>query len=281
MEIQEQFSALIQTVKRAGLVAREYFDSEALENEQKSDGSVVTRVDREIEQILRGFVQKHFPEDAIIGEEGDAVEGTSGFVWHIDPIDGTDNFLRKIPFCAISVARLGEVAEDSFAVVYNPITEHSFASLMEGGVYENQRLANLTAEPLGGRYVVSTGLGKSEPWMRSIRYPLAAAIEERFGKCQSYGCSALETAYLAAGRIDAYLTCGLHTYDYAAGLYLVKAAGGQISVFEDGAWHTWTASIKSLCAEHGRTILASHPEVHERIRDFIGDPRRWADQNKL
>lgn len=160
MDIEEKFKLLIVEVEKASESARAYFESNDFSNEQKSDGSVVTQIDTEIEAVIRSFIAEHFPDDSIVGEENDDVTGTSSFVWHIDPIDGTDNFLRKIPFCAISIARLGDTAEDSFAIVHNPITNLTFASLMEDGAYENEHVTNMTAEPLGGKFTFSLGRGQ-------------------------------------------------------------------------------------------------------------------------
>jgi len=275
MDIETAFSKLIEEIEAAGLIARQYFEDDNTENEQKQDGSVVTAVDQGIERLLRTFVDKHFPDDAIVGEEEDNKAGTSGFVWHIDPIDGTDNFLRKIPFCAVSVARLGDTAEDSFGIVHNPLTGQTFASLMEDGVYENKRVRQMSAEGLGGRYITAIGRGR-EPWMRPAMFRLLEALTNKYGGAKTYGSTALELAYVAAGRIDSFLTFGLNTYDYAAGLYLARAAGGQISVFEDGRWQTWERSLKELCDHHGKTIFVSHPAVHEEMRSFIGDPKSWA-----
>lgn len=276
MNIEEKFQLLIEEVEKASKTARAYFESTDFSNEQKSDGSVVTKIDKEIEVVIRSFITKHFPEDSIIGEEDNDVVGTSSFVWHLDPIDGTDNFLRKIPFCAISIARLGDTAEDSFAIVHNPITDLTFASLMDEGTYENEHLTNLTAEPLGGRFLTCIGAVNTEPWMVSAKQQLMIGCADKFGKGRSYGSTALELAYVSAGRIDAFLTYGLHSWDYAAGLYLVRAAGGTISVFENDEWREWTDSIKELCKEHGKIILVSHPDVHAEVRDFIGNPKDWA-----
>lgn len=257
--IEDKFHALITTVEAAGQVARDYFDSDDFSNTIKDDGSAVTHADEAIEKILREYVDTHFPEDSIIGEEQEDKVGTSGFVWHIDPIDGTDNFLRKVPFCAISVARLGDTTEDSFAVVHNPITKHTFASLMENCVYENKRVTNLTEQPLGGKFTIAFGRGK-ETWMKKSAYKFMEVLGTKYGRCQPYNCTALELAYVSADRIDAFLTYGLKSYDYAAGLFLNRAAGAKISVFEQGEWNLYTGSLKSLCATHGKTIFVSvHP----------------------
>lgn len=277
--IEKKYHALIAHLEVVGQIARDYFDSEDFSNEIKGDGSVVTHVDKTIELSLRHFITKHFPDDAIVGEEHDDTEGTTGFVWHIDPIDGTDNFLRKIPFFCISIARLGDTAEDSFGIIYNPVTRHTFASLMENGVYENERLGNLTAEPLGGKYTLSVGGGRRELWMKPALFRIQEAFAARFGRARDYGSTALHLAYLAAGRFDAFLTYGLNTYDYGAGFFLVRAAGGKISVFENNTWQEWTGSIKDLCDHHGKIIFASHTDIHTEILDFIGNPKDW-DPNK-
>ena len=275
--IEQKFQDLITHIEAVGQHARDYFDSEDISNELKSDGSVVTRIDQEIETMLRAYVAENFPGDAIVGEEQDDTEGTTGFVWHIDPIDGTSNFLRKIPFCAISVARLGDSNEDSFAIIHNPITKHTFASLMDNGVYENERISVCTAEPLGGTYLMSTGIIAREEWMKKAKVNIQGALAKEFGKHATYSCTALQLAYVAAGRIDGFMTMGLSTYDYAAGLYLARAAGAGISIFEDGHWRVAEESIKEICNKHEAIIFVAHPDVLKRATDLIGDPRSWAE----
>ncbi|MFN3188190.1 MAG: inositol monophosphatase family protein [Candidatus Paceibacteria bacterium] len=272
-----QFENLIQEIEIAGRLAHEYFVNNETSNEQKGDGSVVTEIDKKIEDIIITFVRKNFPDDTIIGEEGEDYTGSSDFVWHIDPIDGTDNFLRKIPFCAVSVARLGSTDEDSFAVVHNPITKQTYSSYMDEAVYENQRIHQMTDEFLGGRAMISIARGR-EAWMKSASYNVRKALGLKFGGGNSFGCCALEHTYVAANRIDGVLTFGLNSYDYAAGLFLIKSAGGMISVFEDGQWQLWRGSLKDLCAEHGKTIFSSHGGIHADALTLIGNPRDWSDE---
>ena len=272
MNIEPQFYALIEEIKEAGKVAHDYFVTDSTQNDQKADGSVVTEVDTAIERRLRVWIETNFPNDAIIGEEEEGKEGTSGFVWHVDPIDGTENFIRKIPFCCISVARLALDDEHSFGVVYNPFTKQLFSIQGEDNSKQNKR----AADQLDGKMRLGTGRG-SESWKKEVDYNLCKAFGMKYGSGKALGSSALELAYVADNHIDAFLILGLHSWDYAAGLYLVKAAGGMISVYENGEWSVWEKSLRELCAEHGKIIFASHPDIHCEIRDFIGDPKKWAD----
>lgn len=276
-ETLNSFRALQKEVQSAGELAREYFNSSSMENKQKTDGSVVTEIDRAIEERLFQYIRSHFPEDSIVAEEGNGHQGESSYVWYIDPIDGTDNFFRRIPFTAISVARLGDEAEDSFAIVYNPITNQLFSSAMDEGVYENTRVQNLHNNMEGGRAIVSVCRGK-EQWMKTATYNLQKRFGVELGKGTAYGCCALEIAYIAANRIDGVLVFGLNQYDYAGGLYLVQSAGGQISVWQEGEWNLWTGSIKELCALPDCTLFASHAGIHEKVLEIVGDPRQWSDE---
>ncbi len=242
----------------------------------------MTKIDQDTEAAIRAFVAEHFPNDTVVGEEDDTVYGTSGFVWYIDPIDGTDNFVRKIPFFAITATRLGPSAEDSFSVIHNPISGQTFASLMEDGSYENEHLCNHTADTIGGRIFIDvSGNSKTYPWTMTARANLWKGIYQKFGKCSSYHCALLGLAYVAAGRLDGYLSLGHKPWDAAAGLYLVKSAGGAISVCTDGVWQRYTGAIKDLFGEqHDSSVItfASHPDIHDEILDFIGDPEKWADE---
>lgn len=275
MDTNQEFQDLQKTIREAGTLALAYFNSPDTDCAQKADGSVVTEIDTAIEHKLVDFIKTNFPGDAIVGEEHGEHEGDSGFVWHIDPIDGTDNFLRKIPFCAISVARLGDTPDGSLGIVYNPITGQMFASYTDQtGISENGHLHHMTPDPLGGRYVMSLGRGK-EKWMKPVGYKMVETFGLAHGKGTTLACAALELAYVAANRLDAFITFGLKTYDYAAGLFLVKAAGGAISVYENGEWQLWTRSLKELCSEHGRTIFVSHPDVHQEFLLTLKNPEAY------
>lgn len=280
MDIEKEFKDLTDVVEEAGALARDYFYSDINPNTQKADGTVVTEIDQKAEAMLRAHIAERFPDDAIVGEEEGASEGKSGFVWYIDPIDGTDNFIRKIPFFAVAATRLGNDPEGSMAIIHNPVSRQTFASLRENDTYENEHLCNLTPDTIGGRYLlVVEGMSKNGPWVKSARSKLWGALYERFGRSYAFQSTLLEFAYVAAGRIDGFLSMEFDPWDTAAGLYLVKAAGGAISVHTKEGWKRWDGPIKELYGTSGverATIFVSHPDIHQNVLDFIGDPSAWA-----
>lgn len=282
MDIEKEFQDLKKVIEKCGEHARDYFYSPINPNTQKEDGSLVTEIDEKIESILRAHVEERFPDDSIVGEEGDIKEGTSGFVWFIDPIDGTENFTRKIPIFSVTATRLGPTVEDSFAIVYNPISKQIFSSLMENGSYENEHLLNMTADTIGGRCRVSaSGDTKYESWIRPAVLNLWKGLYNQLGKSGNMDSALLELAYVASGRIDGFLGVHYKPWDSAAGLYLVKAAGGAISVFSEGTWTRYNGAIRDLYGQdHTNQPLTfvSHPDIHQEVLDFVGDPKDWAEK---
>lgn len=281
MDIEKEFHDFRQVMINAGKYAKEYFDSDVSPSTLKADGSILTEIDGKIERILREHIAERFPEDTVVGEEYGADAGASEFVWYLDPIDGTNNFVRKIPFFGVTATRLGSTPEDSFSIVHNPVTGQVFASLMEDGTYENERLCNLQEPVVDSKYFITVSTMKSEPWMMQARYNLYGAIATEFGKSGHYSSALLEFAYVAAGRLDGFLAMGFTSWDTAAGLYLVKAAGGAISIWKDEQWQRYDGPIKSLYGDHCLdrvTVFASHAHIHDRFIEFVGDPRKWAEK---
>ena len=281
MDITKEYNDLKQVIEDAGKHARAYFESDVNPATQKEDGSLVTEIDQRVERIIREHVEARFPDDTIVGEEEDTKEGTSGFVWYIDPIDGTDNFVRKIPFFSVTATRLGPTPEDSFSIIHNPVSRQTFASLMEDGTYENEHVCNLTADPIGSKYFITTASMKSEPWMNTARYKLLQGLVAEYGKSGHFSSGLLEHAYVAAGRLDGFLGTGYTAWDTAAGFYLVKAAGGAISLLEDGKWQRYEGAIRDIYGptyDKRVSFFISHPDIHEKVLEFVGNPKDWAEK---
>lgn len=280
-EIEKKFQDLTIYVESLGDIAREYFESDSALSEQKGDGSVVTHVDKLIETKLRAFIETHFPGEAILGEEHGLAAGFGEYVWVIDPIDGTDNFVRKIPFFAITVARLSAQVEGSFAIIYNPISRQLFSTFEGSGMLENNIPCSIPKENIGGRhYVTVTGTSGSGGWIRSARQHIQAALYREFGKSGHYHSSLLELAYVAAGRLDGILQIEMNAWDSASGLSMVRANGGAISVLNDGAWQLYEKPLKELYGNDflaRPTVFSSRQDIHEKALALIGDPRQWSD----
>jgi len=282
MNIEKEFEDFKEIIEKGGIQAREYFFSDANPATQKEDGTLVTKIDKNIESMLRQHISERFSNDTIVGEEDDTVWGDSGFVWLIDPIDGTDNFVRKIPFFAITATRLGPGPEDSFSIIHNPVSRQTFASLMEDGSYENDNLSNLTADPIGSKfYITVSGASSYANWIKPARSALQLALAQKFGKSGHYQSSLLEFAYVSSGRLDGFLDIEMPPWDTAAGLYLVKSAGGAISIYNDGEWQRYTGAIKDLYGtnfDKRITVFVSHPDIHQEVLKLIDNPKEWADK---
>lgn len=274
---EEKFQKLITLVEDSGELARKYFYSEQSFYE-KEDKSVVTEVDTKIEEVLRAFVREQFPNDTIVGEEGEDVVGDSGYIWYIDPIDGTENFVRKIPLFSITATRLGPSAKESCAIVHNPISRQTFASFVEGGVYENENLSVRQEGKVGGRLAINVLSSKHESWIQPAKYNLVHHLGLKYGRSGSFSAGLLEFAYVAAGRLDGVVSLLNNPWDSAAGLYLNKAAGSSISIFTARTWQTYEGAIKDLYGTDYRKrelLLVSRPDIHNELCQFIGDPHAW------
>ncbi len=262
-----------------GGLAREAFYGTHTGNTQKYDGSVVTEVDTTIEKKLKVFIREHFSEDAIYGEEEGFVPGTSDFVWVIDPIDGTDNFVRKVPFFAITIVRLGLQTEGTFSIIYNPASRQLFSSFEGGPVYENGQVCLPLGNLVGGRsFVTVTGSNSSAPWIKMARQNIQKGLYQEFGKSGHYHSSLLEHAYVAAGRLDGMLQLEMNAWDSAAGVYLVQASGGTVSVLQDDTWIKHEGDIRELYGKDFSkkpTLFVSRPEIHEQAVSCIGIPKAW------
>jgi myo-inositol-1(or 4)-monophosphatase len=280
---EQVFHALVHYIQgELSNLARDYFLGTTSINTQKHDGSVVTEVDALIEQKLKLFIKTHFPADAIYGEEEGFVSGSSPFVWVIDPIDGTDNFVRSIPFFAITITRLGSKKEGTFSIIHNPVSGQTFSSFEYGSVCENGVPSIPLSGQVGGRqFVTVTGANSSAPWIKMARQNIQKTLYMKFGKSGHYHSSLLEHAYVAAGKIDGLLQLEMNAWDSAAGVYLVIAGGGAVSVWVDGAWQRFEGSIPELYGlnfAEKPTLFVSNQAIHKVALAHIGNPKDWQDE---
>lgn len=194
-----------------------------------SDVDIVTAADRETERIVRDLLLGDRPDDAILGEEGSSVEGTSGVRWVVDPIDGTVNYLYGLGQYAVSIAAEhdGQVVA---GVVLDVAKDQAYAAvrLPDGTVestVDGRPLAVRGPAPLGQR-LIATGFSY-EPERRGVQGPAVARLLTRIRDIRRLGSCALDLCAVAAGRVDGYLEEGVNPWDHAAGGLIAEGAGAR------------------------------------------------------
>lgn len=197
---------------------------------KSSDTDIVTQTDRDTEALVRQLVWAARPDDGIVGEEGENLVGTSGLNWVVDPIDGTVNFLYGIPVWAVSVAVvIGDPLPGQYqvlaGVVVNPTIGEVFQAARGGG-------ATLNGEPIRVNRGVSLAgalLGTGFSYSAECRVAqgrLMGLLLPRVRDIRRAGAASLDLCSVAAGRLDAYFERGTHIWDHAAGVLIVREAGG-------------------------------------------------------
>jgi myo-inositol-1(or 4)-monophosphatase len=220
----------IKAARRAGsVINRATLDGAILDVKSKRANDFVTQVDKGAEEAAIGVIRGAYPEHAILAEEsGENLGGTkTDYRWIIDPLDGTTNFIHGFPqFCvSIGVEHRGALAH---AVVYDPGKNELYTASKGRGAFLNDRRLRVTRCQKLGDALVGTGfpfkeLSRVDPYLRQLRTVMSACAGVRRA-----GSAALDLAYVAAGRLDAFWEMGLSPWDMAAGALLIQEAGGLV-----------------------------------------------------
>jgi myo-inositol-1(or 4)-monophosphatase len=223
-------NVMIKTAYRAGRsLKRDFGEVEHLQVSVKGPSNFVTAADRRAEEIVREELAKARPDYGFLGEEGGAHAGKDQtHRWIVDPLDGTTNFLHGIPHFAVSIAleRNGAIVA---GVVYNPANNELFVAERGKGAFLNDQRIRVAARARLADAIVACGLphyGKGD--LALARNEISGA-QRQFCGLRRYGAAALDLAWIAAGRLDAYWERDLSPWDLAAGLVLVREAGGFVT----------------------------------------------------
>jgi myo-inositol-1(or 4)-monophosphatase len=260
-------SATITVMIRAAFAAaktlkRDFGEVEQLQISEKGPGDFVSRADIMAERTLRKELERTRPDYGFLGEEGGETKGDGRNRWIVDPLDGTTNFLHGVPHFAISLAleREGEVIA---GVIYQPISDELFWAEKGNGAFVDtpnarSRRLRVSGRKDPARALVATGIpnigkGGHDEYHRKLE-----AVTRRTAGVRRWGAASLDFAFLAAGRYDAFFEYGLAPWDVAAGLLLVREAGGVIS---DTAGKPYQLG--------GPSLLASNFGLHEPMIDIL------------
>ncbi|HJW42803.1 MAG TPA: inositol monophosphatase family protein [Rhizomicrobium sp.] len=247
-----------------GLI-RDFGEIENLQVSMKGPADFVSTADKRTETKLIEELQKARPGYCFLTEEAGVIEGpdkTHRFI--IDPIDGTTNFLHGIPHFAISIGleRDGQIVS---GVIYNPITDETYVAEKSHGAYLNDKRLRVAARKKLNETILATGIPfLGRPGHEIFASELKAVMAQTAG-VRRFGAASLDLAYVAAGRFDGFWERGLHPWDVAAGILLVREAGGIVSDLSGGG--------DALNAGH---MLATNDYLHPIVLKLLKDAARDA-----
>lgn len=265
-EIQDSMirSALMNVMTAAAIKAgrglkRDFGEVENLQVSVKGPGDFVTAADKRAEKTLFEELSRARPGYSFLMEESGAVEGSDKtHTWHIDPLDGTANFLHGIPIFAVSIAleREGQLVA---GVVYNPASDDMFMAEKGQGAYFNNRRMRVSARKTLPDSLVACGIPPLAAVARHSRFQTElVAVMAKTGNIRRMGAAALDLAFVAAGRCDGYWERGIQPWDIAAGIVLVRESGGFVTDLDGGS------DMLSKSA-----ICAGNEAIHRQLLDTV------------
>ncbi len=236
--------------------------SRAAHDTKSSDVDPVTEFDRETERLVVQRIRAARPDDSIVGEEGADHQGSSGLEWHVDPIDGTVNFVYDLPGWCTSVAVLRD-GRPVAGAIYAPVVDELYsAALGEGATINGTPVAVSGATDLATS-LPATGFSYHLDGHRIDQAERIARVLPRVRDIRRQGSAALDLAYVASGRVDAYFEEFINSWDVAAGVLLVTEAGGTVTAFDGGP----------LDATAPMGVVAATPALHGEFVTMVVESR--------
>jgi len=256
-------NVMMNAARKAGRgMVRDFGEVEKLQVSMKGTSDFVSSADIRAEKSLRQELSKARPAFGFLLEEGGEVAGEDkSHRWIIDPIDGTTNFIHGIPHFAVSIGleRDGEIIA---GVIYEPISDSMFHAEKGSGAFLNEWRLRVSARRDLHEAVLATGIPhRGRPGQKTFIKELTAAMEQTAG-IRRFGSAALDMAYVAAGRCEGFWESGLKPWDIAAGIVLVKEAGGYVSDFTG----------RSTMLDSG-DVVAGNDKIHPKLLTMLREAR--------
>ena len=246
----------IRMARRAGLVLKNRLKTD-FEIEYKGEVDLVTEMDRIAQNIIVDEIRTNYPGHGILAEEGIDDKGLEGYVWIVDPLDGTTNYSHRFPIFSVSIA-ITFRGETICGVVHSPISEETFSAIKGEGASLNGQSISVSKTTDLDRSLLATGF----PY--NIR-DNAGAILDRFGRMavqaqgiRRCGSAALDLCFVACGRLDGFWEAGLKPWDIASGILIVEEAGGLATDFS-----------KMPITLDGASVLASNRKIHREMAQVL------------
>ena len=247
------------------LMRQEFHKVASIPVTQKARHDYVTEIDKSSERQIVREIKRYHPDHAFLGEEG-GEDGDSEFVWIIDPLDGTSNYLHGIPHFAISIA-LQVKGRTEHAIVYDPMRDEMFSASRGSGAHLNNTRIRVSARNSLDSAILATAFPFRQRGMMGVYTGIFSDVYRKIEDIRRNGAAALDLAWVAAGRMDAFFEIGLKSWDVAAGALIVREAGGVVTDFDGNDK-----------VEESRSILAAPYKLMTPLRKII-EPR-WAKAKK-
>ncbi|ALS30039.1 inositol monophosphatase family protein [Paenibacillus cisolokensis] len=223
-----------------------------------SSHDLVTEVDKGSEKLIRKLILTYFPDHSFLGEEGvepgpeasaQALRNArdAEYLWIVDPIDGTTNFVHGFPYFAVSIA-LAHKGEVIVGVVYDPSKDELFIAEKGKGAYVRGRRMQVSGEDRLSDSLIATGFPADDSYALPLNMKGLAAVVPKARNVRIAGSAALHMAYVAAGRLSGFWEIGLNCWDLAAGALLVRESGGQIT---DTSGRPFDLGVRNVVASNG------------------------------
>jgi myo-inositol-1(or 4)-monophosphatase len=243
--------AMTAIAREAGALLMDYFRQQ-VKIEYKGEADLVTVADRSSEKLIRERIRSQFPGHDVLGEEEGLVDTGSDYRWYVDPLDGTTNFAHGFPVFCVSLG-LEHKGERIAAVVYDPTRDEMFTAEQGSGAFLNQQRIHVSKTVNLGECLVATGFPSRKRHKNPNIY-FYHHITLRTHGVRRAGSAALDLCYVAAGRLDGFWEFNLNSWDTAAGVLIVKEAGGKVTRFDGGPFEI-----------NSRETLASNGIVHQAL----------------
>ncbi|MDX2226377.1 MAG: inositol monophosphatase family protein [Verrucomicrobiae bacterium] len=220
----------IDAARQAGKLLKDNFGTELVVNETHAH-DIKLALDVQAQELIEGIILKAYPDHAIFGEEGIRGNQESPHRWIIDPLDGTVNFSYGLPHFAVSIG-MEKMGEMVVGVIYDPMRDELFTAQKGGPAQLNGRDIRVSNRATVGEAILSLGMSKHadsiEAGLNQIRH---YAVRAR--KLRSMGSAALDMAFIACGRLDAYMERSISLWDIAAGKVILECAGGTVELSDN------------------------------------------------
>jgi len=233
-----------------------------------SPTDLVTEVDKGSEKMIRNLVLTHFPHHSFLGEEGvepgpeasakalNSVRDAE-YLWVVDPIDGTTNFVHGFPFFSVSIA-LAYRGEVIVGVVYDPMRDELFVAEKGKGAYVHGKPMRIAGESTLGESLLATGFPADQQYALPLNMKGLQALVPQVRNIRSGGSAALHMAYVACGRLTGFWEIGLNSWDLAAGSLLVSESGGRVT---DNKGNPYDLGV--------RNVIATNGAIHDQLIDEL------------